>query len=108
MGSELITATIAELRAGGENFSQELEWMLKHMVLSHHGSLEFGSPVKPLFPEAMVLHIMDDLDARMFVYLHKINEDESGDPFFTLYDSFFDQNFFKYRYSESKQEDPGE
>lgn len=103
MGSEIITGTIAELRASGEIFPEELEWMLKHMILSHHGSLEFGSPVKPLFPEAMVLHIMDDLDARMFVYFNKINEDESEDPFFTLYDSFFAQNFFKYRYAERKE-----
>lgn len=98
MGSELITQTIAHIRAEGEDFPVELEWMLKHMILSHHGSLEFGSPVKPLFPEAMVLHMMDDFDARMFVFFNKINEDESEDPFFTTYDSFFDQNFFKYRY----------
>lgn len=105
MGSELITGTVAQIRADGEEFPEELEWMLKHMVLSHHGSLEFGSPVKPLFPEAMVLHIMDDLDARMFVYFNKINEDEGEDPFFTPYDSLFAQNFFKYRYPEGKQED---
>lgn len=103
MGSEMITRSIAEIRASGEEFSAELEWMLKHMILSHHGSLEFGSPVKPLFPEAMVLHMMDDLDARMFVYFNKIKEDESEDPFFTLYDSFFEQNFFKYRYPEDKE-----
>lgn len=105
MGSELITGTVAQIRADGEGFSEELEWMLKHMILSHHGSLEFGSPVKPLFPEAMVLHIMDDLDARMFIYFNKINEDEGEDPFFTPYDNFFAQNFFKYRYPEGKQED---
>jgi 3'-5' exoribonuclease len=108
MGNDLIAGAVAELRAEGEEFSPELEWMLKHMILSHHGSLEFGSPVKPLFPEAMVLHIMDDLDARMFVYFHKIDEDESEDPFFTPYDSFFAQNFFKYRYPAPKAEDPQE
>lgn len=105
MGSEMITGAIAQIRSSGEDFSEELEWMLKHMILSHHGSLEFGSPVKPLFPEAMALHIMDDLDARMFIYFNKINEDESEDPFFTLYDSFFEQNFFKYRYPTTQDED---
>lgn len=98
MGSEIITTAIAEIREEGQEFPAELEWMLKHMILSHHGSLEFGSPVKPLFPEALVLHVMDDLDARMFVFFNKIDEDEGEDPFFTLYDNFFDQNFFKYRY----------
>lgn len=40
--------------------------MLEHMILSHHYEPEFGSPKKPLFPEAEVLHYLDVLDARMF------------------------------------------
>ena len=40
--------------------------MLEHMILSHHSEPEFGSPKKPLFPEAEVLHYLDILDARMF------------------------------------------
>ena len=40
--------------------------MLEHMILSHHYEPEFGSPKKPLFPEAEVLHSLDILDARMF------------------------------------------
>ena len=40
--------------------------MLEHMILSHHYEPEFGSPKKPLFPEAEVLHYLDILDARMF------------------------------------------
>ncbi|MBQ7867761.1 MAG: HD domain-containing protein [Clostridia bacterium] len=39
--------------------------MLQHMILSHHGEAEFGSPRKPMFPEAEVLHWVDLLDARM-------------------------------------------
>jgi 3'-5' exoribonuclease len=40
--------------------------MLEHMVLSHHYEPEFGSPKKPLFPEAEILHYLDIIDARMF------------------------------------------
>ena len=39
--------------------------LLRHMVLSHHGQLEYGSPVMPMVAEAEVLHIIDNLDARM-------------------------------------------
>ena len=40
--------------------------LLEHMILSHHDLPEFGSPKKPMFPEAEVLHVLDLLDARMF------------------------------------------
>lgn len=40
--------------------------MLEHMILSHHYEPEFGSPKKPMFPEAEMLHYLDVLDARMF------------------------------------------
>lgn len=48
------------------NFPEEKAIMLEHMVLSHHYEPEFGSPKKPLFPEAELLHYLDVLDARMF------------------------------------------
>ncbi|SCJ98737.1 3'-5' exoribonuclease yhaM [uncultured Eubacterium sp.] len=47
-------------------FPREKALMLEHMILSHHYEPEFGSPKKPLFPEAEVLHYLDILDARMF------------------------------------------
>ena len=47
-------------------FPREKAIMLEHMILSHHYEPEFGSPKKPLFPEAEALHYLDVLDARMF------------------------------------------
>ena len=44
----------------------ELRLMLSHMLISHHDLPEFGSPKRPMFPEAEVLHILDLLDARMY------------------------------------------
>lgn len=46
---------------------EECVLLLKHMILSHHGKQEFGSPVSPMIPEAEVLSIIDDLDARLFM-----------------------------------------
>jgi 3'-5' exoribonuclease len=46
-------------------FPPELRLLVEHMVLSHHGKLEFGSPKVPMIPEAVVLHYLDDLDAKM-------------------------------------------
>jgi 3'-5' exoribonuclease len=46
-------------------FPPELKSMLEHLIISHHGQYEFGSPKLPMFPEALVLHYMDDLDSKM-------------------------------------------
>lgn len=53
--------------------------LLQHMVLSHHYEPEFGSPKKPMIPEAEVLHYLDILDARMFDMQKALGEVESGD-----------------------------
>ena len=52
--------------------------MLEHMILSHHYEPEFGSPKKPLFPEAEVLHYLDILDARMFDMESALEATEPG------------------------------
>ncbi len=98
LGSEMVGNAIDTIRQQGDSFPSHLEMMLKHMILSHHGSLEYGSPVKPLFPEALLLHMADNLDAKLFVFVNKIEEDEGGEGLFTPYDIIFDQHFFKYRY----------
>lgn len=46
-------------------FPPELHTLLEHMVLSHHGSLEFGSPKLPMIPEAVLLHYLDETEAKM-------------------------------------------
>lgn len=54
-------------------FPREKAVMLEHMILSHHYEPEFGSPKKPMFPEAEVLHYLDILDARMFDMENALN-----------------------------------
>ena len=46
-------------------FPEELKILLEHMIISHHGHYEFGSPKLPMFPEALMLHYLDDLDSKM-------------------------------------------
>lgn len=102
LGNEMVDDAIKRIRQEGNVFPENLEMMLKHMVLSHHGYLEYGSPVIPLFPEALLLHMADNLDAKLFVFINKIEEDESEEDLFTAYDNFFEQHFFKYRYGSEE------
>jgi 3'-5' exoribonuclease len=56
-------------------FPEKLRTLLDHMILSHHGALEYGSPKVPLFPEAMLLHQLDNLDSKMEAMRSAINRD---------------------------------
>jgi 3'-5' exoribonuclease len=46
-------------------FPAELKTLLEHLIISHHGEYEFGSPKLPMFPEALMLHYLDDLDSKI-------------------------------------------
>lgn len=59
-------------------FPKEKAIMLEHMILSHHYEPEFGSPKKPLFPEAEILHYLDIIDARMFDMEDALEKTEPG------------------------------
>jgi 3'-5' exoribonuclease len=48
-----------------EGFPVDLKTLIKHLLISHHGQYEFGSPKLPMFREALVLHYLDDLDSKM-------------------------------------------
>src|SRR5580704_11769011 len=47
------------------DFPPKLRMLVEHLIVSHHGELEYGSPKMPLFPEAMLLHHLDNLDSKM-------------------------------------------
>lgn len=53
--------------------------LVRHMILSHHGEYEFGSPVLPMIPEAEILHYIDNMDARMNVLVKAYDGIEPGD-----------------------------
>jgi 3'-5' exoribonuclease len=47
------------------HFPLEMKTLVEHLIISHHGQYEFGSPKLPMFPEALMLHYLDDLDSKM-------------------------------------------
>lgn len=57
---------------------KECVLLLKHMVLAHHGKMEFGSPVLPMIPEAEVLTLLDNLDARMYMMKQSLDTTQPG------------------------------
>ena len=46
-------------------FPDDLKTLIEHLIISHHGQYQFGSPKLPMFPEALLLHYLDDLDSKM-------------------------------------------
>ena len=60
------------------NIPREKAVMLEHMMISHHYEPEFGSPKKPLFPEAEMLHYLDMIDAKMFDMQEALEKTEPG------------------------------
>jgi len=67
-----------ELVAESIGADKEITMMLQHMILSHHYEPEYGSPVKPMFPEAELLHHLDIIDARMYDMKRVTSETENG------------------------------
>ena len=77
------------------DFPKEKALLLEHMVLAHHYEPEYGSPKKPLFPEAEILHYLDIIDAHMFdieAALTGVAEGEFSDKVWTL----DNRRFYKY------------
>ena len=64
--------------AGELGIDKEKTVMIEHMMLSHHYEPEFGSPKRPLFPEAEMLHYLDMIDAKMFDMEEVIEKTEPG------------------------------
>ena len=69
--------------------------LVEHMILSHHGKLEFGSPKLPQFPEALLLHYLDDLDSKMEAMRALIENDRQVDGCFTSYNSALERSALK-------------
>lgn len=96
IGVEMLTEKIREAVARlNEPFPSELEWRLKHMILSHHGTYDFGSPKLPMTPEAVALHLIDNLDAKIFEFTRAIKDDPNSTSHWTLFIPRLDRKLFK-------------
>jgi 3'-5' exoribonuclease len=76
---------VADKLRGLPDFPIRLRILLEHMILSHHGQLEFGSPKLPQFPEALLLHYLDDMDSKMECMRALAQNDRQVEGCFTSY-----------------------
>ncbi|MCW8859200.1 MAG: HD domain-containing protein [Deltaproteobacteria bacterium] len=76
-------------------FPKELATMIKHLLLSHHGQYEFGSPKRPKFLEAVVLNFIDDLDSKINGVLSHIEKEPNKEGNWTSYHRLYDRYFYK-------------
>ncbi len=88
MGIEMVDKKVSSI----ENFPKQLAMKLRHIILSHHGEMEFGSPKRPKTLEALIIHYVDDLDAKVNAFQSHIeNFIEDGSdwtPFHKLLERF--------------------
>jgi 3'-5' exoribonuclease len=89
IGDRWIREKIDELKNNGNNFSTELETKLSHIILSHHGKYEFGSPRLPIIIEACVLHYADLMDSQVKNFKQKVEDAKktTDDKWVFLYDA---------------------
>ncbi len=78
-----------------EPFPAELLLRLKHLIVSHHGTLEFGSPRLPMTPEAIALHHLDNLDAKVHTFVRDIEEDRGNVTAWTPFSPSMQRRLFK-------------
>ncbi|MCS7161531.1 MAG: HD domain-containing protein, partial [Gemmatales bacterium] len=96
LGIEILHDKVREVETLlGEPFPHELLLRLKHIIVSHHGDLESGSPCVPMTPEAMVVHLIDHLDSRLHMMLREIREDRFPDRAWTEYNPYLERRLFR-------------
>lgn len=91
MGVEMLDAKIATL----ENFPEQLAMELRHLMLSHHGTLEFGSPKRPKTLEALIVHYIDDLDAKVNAFQEFIRSSQDDESEWTPFHRLFERYIYK-------------
>lgn len=77
------------------DFPPRLRILVEHLILSHHGQLEYGSPKIPLFPEALLLHLIDNLDSKMESMRVSLERDRQLEGHLTTYNSALDRSVLK-------------
>jgi 3'-5' exoribonuclease len=80
---EMLHAKLAQV----PDFPPQLKILIEHLIISHHGQYDFGSPKLPMFPEALMLHYMDDLDSKMEAMRAQFERDAELDSPWTGYNT---------------------
>jgi 3'-5' exoribonuclease len=98
MAVSLLEAKVAEAeKLSGDPIDEETVLRLKHMIVSHHGEYEFGSPKLPMTLEAIALCCLDNLDAKLFSFHQQIQEDPNVGSHWTNYNANLARKLFKGR-----------
>jgi 3'-5' exoribonuclease len=91
IGVELVEDRIRQV----DGFPRELGILLKHMLLSHHGQYEYGSPKRPKTIEATILNYLDDMDSKINGIRAHIAKESASTSRWTAYHRLYDRYFFK-------------
>jgi 3'-5' exoribonuclease len=91
IGVEMVEAKLREL----ENFPVPAGLLLKHLLLSHHGQYEYGSPKRPKTLEAVILNYLDDLDSKINGVQSHLEKEPDNDAAWSGYHRIYDRYFFK-------------
>lgn len=102
IGVEMIHERICRI----PDFPPELAMQLKHLILSHHGQYEYGSPKRPKTIEATVLNYLDDLDSKINGIRTHIKKEGEMQGNWTAYHRLYDRYFYVDRTEESLAEEP--
>ncbi len=96
MAVSLLERKIGESeKLSGEPFPVELALRLKHMIVSHHGEYEYGSPKLPMTLEAIALHQLDNLDAKLHSFSQLMRDDPNVESPWTTYNPALGRKLFK-------------
>ncbi len=96
MGVETLNTKLGEAeRLAGEPFPEEIALRLKHMLISHHGEYDFGSPKLPMTVEAMALYCLDFLDAKVNAFCGLLRDDPNKDSTWTNFHPQHNRKLFK-------------
>lgn len=96
LGVSILDRAIEQTQAQtGEAFPEKLANHLRHMIVSHHGSYEFGSPKLPMSLEAIALHHLDNMDAKLHSVRQLIEEDVNKGSSWTVYHPGIGRKIYK-------------
>jgi 3'-5' exoribonuclease len=85
-----------------EAFPDETRRQLLHILLAHHGEYEYGSPRRPKTPEALLVHMADNLDSKMAGMMEAINADGDAEAAWSPYSRILDRFIYRRRIEGSE------
>ena len=91
IGLEMLDAKLTTI----PDFPAKLAMELRHLILSHHGMLEYGSPKRPKTVEAMIVHQIDDMDAKVNAFQEHIDGSDDNDSDWTPFHRLFERYIYK-------------